>query len=233
MRQVIKEPPEQEFDLSCLQLFNQLNEDELRRLNNDTTCHLFEKHSVIYEKGSRPSGFFCIKKGIVKVFITGINGKEQIIRFAKKGEIIGYRSLFSNELACSSAKVIDEAILYYIPYQTLLYLIQKNWQFALQMIQILSNELRESNEYIVGLAQKSIRERLAEILLLLKENFDLDNQNTLKIILKREELADFVGTAPESLIRALYELKQAKMIELKGREIRFLDLPNLRRVAHI
>jgi CRP-like cAMP-binding protein len=101
------------------------------------------------------------------------------------------------------------------------------------MLQIVCRELREANDYITDIAQKTVRERLAEVLLLLKENFDLDNQNTLQISLTREELANMVGTATESVIRLLSEFKQDKMIELQGRKIKFLDIPSLRRVANI
>jgi CRP-like cAMP-binding protein len=101
------------------------------------------------------------------------------------------------------------------------------------MLQIVCRELREANDYITDIAQKTVRERLAEVLLLLKENFDLDNQNTLQISLTREELANMVGTATESVIRLLSEFKQDKLIELQGRKIKFLDIPSLRRVANI
>jgi CRP-like cAMP-binding protein len=101
------------------------------------------------------------------------------------------------------------------------------------MLQIVCAELREANDYITDIAQKTVRERLAEVLLLLKENFDLDNQNTLQISLTREELANMVGTATESVIRLLSEFKQDKLIELQGRKIKFLDIPSLRRVANI
>jgi CRP-like cAMP-binding protein len=101
------------------------------------------------------------------------------------------------------------------------------------MLQIVCRELREANDYITDIAQKTVRERLAEVLLLLKENFELDNQNTLQISLTREELANMVGTATESVIRLLSEFKQDKLIELQGRKIKFLDLASLRRVANI
>jgi CRP-like cAMP-binding protein len=101
------------------------------------------------------------------------------------------------------------------------------------MLQIVCRELREANDYITDIAQKTVRERLAEVLLLLKENFDLDNQNTLQISLTREELANMVGTATESVIRLLSEFKQDKLIELQGRKIKFLDIASLQRVANI
>jgi CRP-like cAMP-binding protein len=233
MRSVVKRPSEEDANLNGFQLFKKLTEEEFTRLNYEKTCSLYKKGTIIYREGSRLTGFFCVTRGIVKIFKTGIDGKEQIIRFAKKGEIIAYRSLLSQELACTTAKVIDEAALCHIPYQTLLYLIQNNWQFSHHMLQIVCHELCQANDYITDIAQKTVRERLAEVLLLLKENFDLDNQNTLQISLTREELANMVGTATESVIRLLSEFKNDKIIELQGRKIKFLDIPTLTRVANL
>ena len=233
MRSAIKRPSESEADLSGFQLFKKLTEDEFTRLNYEKTCSVYKKGTIIYREGSRLTGFFCVTRGIIKIFKTGIDGKEQIIRFAKKGEIIAYRSLLSQELACTTAKVIEEATLCHVPYQTLLYLIQSNWQFSHHMLQIVCRELREANDYITDIAQKTVCERLAEVLLLLKENFDLDNQNTLQISLTREELANMVGTATESVIRLLSEFKSDQIIELQGRKIKFLDIPSLTRIANL
>jgi CRP-like cAMP-binding protein len=231
MRSGIKRTTDDEADISNFNLFKKLTEEELRRLNFEKTCTVYKKGTIVYREGSRLTGFYCVTKGIVKVFKTGIDGKEQIIRFAKKGDIIAYRSLLSQELACTTSKIIEEAILCHVPYPTLLFLIQSNWQFSHHMLQIVCRELREANDYITDIAQKSVRERLAEVLLLLKENFELDNQNTLQISLTREELANMVGTATESVIRLLSEFKQDRMIELQGRKIKFLDIPALKKVA--
>ena len=233
MRSTIKRPSDEETDLSGFQLFKKLTDQEFAQLNFDKTCSLYKKGSIIYREGSRLTGFYCITKGILKIFKTGIDGKEQIIRFAKKGDIIAYRSLLSQELACTTAKVIEETVLCHIPYQTLLYLIQNNWQFSHHMLQIVCRELREANSYITDIAQKTVRERLAEVLLLLKDNFNLDSTNTLQISLTREELANMVGTATESVIRLLSEFKQDKMIDLQGRKIKFLDVAKLTRVANL
>ncbi|NQU87790.1 MAG: Crp/Fnr family transcriptional regulator [Mariniphaga sp.] len=233
MRNIINRPTEEETNLNGFQLFKKLTEDEFNRLNYDKTCSVYKKGTILYREGSRLTGFYCVTKGIIKVYKTGIDGKEQIIRFAKKGEIIAYRSLLSQELACTTAKVIEEGVLCHIPYQTLQFLIQSNWQFSHHMLQIVCRELREANDYITDIAQKTVRERLAEVLLLLKENFELDNQNTLQISLTREELANIVGTATESVIRLLSEFKQDRLIELQGRKIKFLNIPGLQRVANL
>ena len=101
------------------------------------------------------------------------------------------------------------------------------------MLRIVCAELKEANDYITDIAQKTVRERLAEVLLLLKENFDLDADKTLQISLTREELANTVGTATESIIRLLSEFKQDKLIDLQGRKIKIINLAGLTKVANL
>lgn len=233
MRSSHYNPLPEETDLSEFKFFKHLNDTEIGKLNYDKTCQIYKKGSVVYREGSRLTGFYCITKGILKIYKTGIDGKEQIIRFVKAGDIVAFRSLLSQELACTTAKVIDDAVLCHIPYQTLLFLLQNNWKFSHWMIQILCRELREANDYITDIAQKTVRERLAEVLLLLKDSFDVDEHNVLNISLTREELANMVGTATESVIRLLSEFKQDGLIELKGRKVKFLDVNTLRRMASL
>jgi len=152
MKKITELPSIDECDLSGFQLFKKLNNDELARLNYDKECSVYKKGTIIYKEGTRLTGFFCVTRGILKIYKTGIDGREQIIRFAQKGNIIAYRSLVSQELACTTAKVIDDAVLCHIPYQTLLFLIQSNWQFSLHMLQIVCQELREANSYITDIA---------------------------------------------------------------------------------
>lgn len=233
MRISANRPTEEESNLSGFQLFKKLTESEFAQMNYDKTCSFYKKGSIIYREGSRLTGFYCVTRGIVKIFKTGMDGKEQIIRFAKKGEIIAYRSLLSQELACTTSKVIEEAVLCHIPYQTLIYLIRNNWEFSHHMLQIVCKELREANDFITDIAQKTVRERLAEILLLLKDSFELDQSKTLQISLTREELANMIGTATESVIRLLSEFKQDKLIELQGRKIKLLNIPALTKAANL
>ncbi|MEI7830204.1 MAG: Crp/Fnr family transcriptional regulator [Prolixibacteraceae bacterium] len=223
----------EDISLTGFRFFQSLSEDEMKSLNNEKVCLTHKKGTVLYKEGSRLTGFYCITRGIVKIYKTGNDGKEQIIRFAKKGDIIAYRSLLSQESACTSAKTIEEATLCHIPYKTLLSLIERNWKFSLAMLKIVCAELKEANDYITDIAQKTVRERLAEVLLLLKQEFSLDAENTLQISLTREELANMVGTATESIIRLLSEFKQDKLIDLQGRKIRIINLPALTKVANL
>lgn len=231
MKNVIRFPTETETDLSCFQLFKTLTDQELIRLNLDMTSRIYERKDIVYHEGSRLTGFYCITKGILKLYKTGTEGKEQIFRFAQSGDIIGYRSLVCRELADATAKVIKEAALCHIPYNTFLILEQNNWQFSQYMLQIACQELYEANNYLTSISQKYVKENLAEVLLLLKQKFDPDNTNTLQIPLSREELANATGTVKEHVTRLLGEFSRQKIIEVKGCEIKLLDLPTLKRIA--
>jgi CRP-like cAMP-binding protein len=214
-------------------IFRHLTPDEREKVTFNKSTEQFKRGSIIYREGSRINGCYCIQQGIVKVFKTGIDGKEQIIRFARAGDIIGFRSVLSNELACTTAEVLEDASLCYIPGDTLIYLVKHNGNFSMELMQLTCKELGEANAYITDIAQKTVRERLAEILIHLKNDFGLDESNILQISLTREELANIVGTATESVIRLLSEFKQDHLIELNGRKIRILDESGLIRIGNV
>jgi CRP-like cAMP-binding protein len=214
-------------------IFRHLTPEELEKLAFEKSSEFYKRGAIIYLEGSRINGCYCIQKGIIKVFKTGIDGKEQIIRFARAGDIIGFRSVLSNELACTTAEVLDDANMCYIPGETLVYLVKNNGNFSMELMQLTCKELGEANAYITDIAQKTVRERLAEILIHLKEDFGLDEQNVLQISLTREELANIVGTATESVIRLLSEFKHDQLIELNGRKIRILDEAELIRIGSL
>lgn len=218
--------------LSADSIFKYLTPEEHALVEKEKVCNSYKRGNVIYHEGSRTNGFYCINSGILKIFKTGIDGREQIIAFAKKGGIIGYRSILSNELACSSAKVIEDATLCFIPGDTLIHLVKTNGNFSMAIMQQTCKELGEANSYITDIAQKTVRERLAEVLLNLKDTFDLDHDNVLQISLTREELANIVGTATESVIRLLSEFKHDRLIDLNGRKIRILDIKRLEKISN-
>jgi CRP/FNR family transcriptional regulator, polysaccharide utilization system transcription regulator len=214
-------------------IFKYLTPGEIDIINFAKDFRKYKRGEILYKEGNRISGFFCINTGIIKVFKTGLDGKEQIIRFAKAGDIIAYRSVLSNELACTSAKVIEDCQVCFIPSEILTQFIKTNPAYSLELLKLACHELGEANSFITDIAQKTVRERLAEILLLLVSDFGLDNEQYLKISLTREELANIVGTATESVIRLLSEFKSDKLIELNGRKIKILNKMNLEKISHV
>jgi CRP-like cAMP-binding protein len=214
-------------------IFKHLTREEAEKINFEKDFRYYKKGDVLYHEGNRINGFYCINSGIIKVFKTGFDGKEQIIRFAKPGDIIAYRSVLSNEPACTTAKVIEDCQVCFIPTEILISFIKTNPNFALELMKLTCHELGEANSYITDIAQKTVRERLAEVLIHLVEDFGLDEQKYLRISLTREELANIVGTATESVIRLLSEFKSDKFVELTGRKIRILNIKGLEKISNV
>jgi CRP-like cAMP-binding protein len=214
-------------------IFKYLTAEEVDTLNFEKDFRQYKRGTLLYQEGNRISGFFCINSGIIKVFKTGFDGKEQIIRFAKKGDIIAYRSVLSNELACTSAKVIEDCQVCFIPSEILISFIKTNSAYALELLKLACHELGEANSFITDIAQKTVRERLAEVLLFLVDDFGLDEEKFLNISLTREELANLVGTATESVIRLLSEFKSDQLVELSGRKIKITDRSGLEKISNV
>ncbi len=103
----------------------------------------------------------------------------------------------------------------------------------MDLMKLTCRELGESNKFLTDIAQKTVRERLAEVLLLLMDTFELDEDNYLQISLTREDLANIVGTATESVIRLLSEFRADNMIEINGRRIKLLNIPKLIKVGNV
>ncbi|MBZ4675700.1 MAG: Crp/Fnr family transcriptional regulator [Anaerophaga sp.] len=219
--------------LRSFEIFKGLTDAELESLNQNLVCNSYKRGSIIYNEGSRINGSYVVVEGILKIYKTGFDGKEQIIRFAKEGDLIGFRSIVSEELACTTAKVIQDALLCYLPGDVMTNFIKGNPEFAMALMRLTCRELGESNKFLTDIAQKTVRERLAEVLLLLMDTFDLDEDHTLQISLTREELANMVGTATESVIRLLSEFKSDKLIELNGRKIKLLNIPKLIKIGNV
>lgn len=223
----------QEMSLQDIPLLKSLKETELLQLELHAQQKRYSRRSVIYCEGARHSGIYVVQRGVVKIYKVGANGKHQVIRFAQKGDIIAYRSLLSNEVACTSAKAYEETVVSLIPYHVLLYLLKRNWNFTHTIMKMMCKELRESNTFVTDIAQKSVRERTAEMLLILKEEFGLDQNSVLQITVTREDLANMVGTVTESLIRVMSEFRNERLLELPGRKIVFLDVAKLGVVANL
>ncbi|MBC5620057.1 MULTISPECIES: Crp/Fnr family transcriptional regulator [Butyricimonas] len=211
--------------------FKGVPDEYLETLFTDDTVKFYKKGEYIYKEGSRIKGCYFLFSGVVKIFQTGITGKEQIIRFGKESEMFGFRSVIRNELACTSVETLSDCILCYISYTSLTHMMKHSSDFAYEMMQIACKELEEANRHIRDIAQKSVKARLAEILLLIASDFGVEEDGTLRLNITREDLSNFVGTATETLIRLLSDLKNEGLVEAKGRKIKLLDHDKLKRLA--
>ncbi|MCA6440202.1 MAG: Crp/Fnr family transcriptional regulator [Chitinophagaceae bacterium] len=215
-------------------VFHVLDEAQVKSLSLQKSCAVYKKGQYIFNEGGIPSGLFCVNSGKIKLAIVGYDGKEQILRLAKAGDILGYRALISNERYHSSAIALEDTSLCIIDKQYFFSQLEQEPKLMLEVARKMSADLKKAEEHIVSLSQKNVRERLAEALLFLKATYGLqDDKSTINVKLTREEIADYIGTSTESCIRLLSEFNQDGIIELHGKSIKIINLSLLIRTANI
>lgn len=218
----------------CSALFCNLSIDELEKLSYYKQDNFYKKGQAIFTKGKKSSNLFCIHKGKVKVYKLGAEGKEQIVRFANTGDLLGYRSLLSEEPYQASAIAMEDSIICALSKHNFNEILRNNNNLALKTIHLLASDLKESEKKMIHITQKPVIERVSEALLILKEkfNFDVDGK-TLNISLTRREIGDIAGVTTETTIRTLSDLKKENIIHLKGKHIEITNLPKLVNFANI
>lgn len=207
-------------------LFGAFCDDETTELNEHKACSYYKKGQPLFIEGSTPRGVFCINEGKVKIFTRGEEGKEQIIHIAKAGEIVGFRAMFSGEPYKVAADTLEECNICFINKSDFLDMVDSNPTLRNGIMKELSRELADRATFITNMAQKSVRERLAFSLIILQDVYQDEMIN-----LTREDLANFVGTATETLIRLLKDFKEEKLIQTHARKIEILDKEGLLKVA--
>lgn len=191
-----------------------LNKDELLRMAECKTSYTIKKGEPIFEEGEVTNGIYCIKDGVCKLSKLSDNGKDQIVKLVKPGELLGQRSMISDEPANLSAVALEDMEVCFIPRSEVMQFFTQNNQFSMNVMRTICDDLKGADDHMVNMAQKTVRQRLAETLIYLEDTFGKNEDGTLHIQLSREELAGMIGTATESCIRLLSELNKSEYIEL-------------------
>ena len=208
-----------------------LTKDELIRVSSCKTSRTIKKGEVIFDEGDHINGLFCISDGVCKVSKMSSNGRDQIIYLVKKGDILGERSLINDEAANLKATAINDMEVCFIPREEIVSDLSKNPNFSMNILKDLADSLKKADNVLVDMAQKTVKQRLAEMLINLDTKVGHDTDNVLNIHLSREDLANIIGTATESAIRLLSEFKKEKIISLKGKNITIINTPKLKKIA--
>lgn len=208
-----------------------LSKDELLRMAACKTSKIIKKGQTIFEEGEHINGVFCIKKGICKVSKMSENGKNQIVSLVKRGDLIGERSLVSDEVSNLSAFALNIMEVCFIPKDEIIKDLEKNPDFTMDILKTMANSLKKSENSVVNMAQKNVKQRLAETLLNLHSEFKTNQENAINIHLSREDIANIIGTATESAIRLLSDLKKREIIAFKGKDIIIVNKIKLEKIA--
>jgi len=208
-----------------------LNKDELLKIANCKLSYSIKKGEPIFTEGENVNGIFCIKDGVCKLTKLSANGNDQIVKLITKGELLGQRSMISEEPVNLSAIALEDMEVCFIPKSEIMGLFNQNNQFSMNVMKTICGDLKEADEHLVTMAQKSVKQRLAETLIYLYDTFGFEDDKSLKIKLSREELAGIVGTATENCIRLLSDFNKTGVIKLSGKKIIIPDRNKLSKLV--
>ena len=211
----------------CLVKF--CSNQELENINASKTCVSYKRGETLFHEGSPPFHLFCISSGSIKIVKEASGGKEQIVRIAKAGEMAGYRSLIMQQRYSNSAVAMEDSKVCLIPRDMFQHLSANNHKFYEALTKLLCEEIELSQNKMAEIAYKPVRGRIAEALIILAQ---MTNPQGI-INLTREDLASFVGTVKETVIRTLSEFKNENLIEVDKRNIKILNLVGLERLSNL
>ena len=207
-----------------------LTKEELLKMADCKTSYTIKKGEPIFQEGEITKGVFCIKEGVCKLSKLSANGKDQIVKLVKPGELLGQRSMIIDEPANLSAIALEDMEVCFIPRTDVMGFFNNNNQFSMNMMKTICGDLKDADDHMVDMAQKTVKVRLAETLLYLEDTFGKNEDGSLHLELTREELAGMIGTATESCIRLLSEFNKTGLIKITGKKIFIEDRVKLKRM---
>ena len=229
---MIKAAIEKVINEDMAEIWSILNGDEKRLIVDNFNVQTFKKNQFIYAEGDEPEYLWCLLKGKVKKTKEGVGGRVQILRLIRPVQYFGYRAYFAKEPYVSSASAFEPSTLGAIPLDLVREMIDNNRELAWFFIRELSRNLGGSDTRIVNLTQKHIRGRLAEALMVLRENYGYEeDEATLKIYMSREDLANLSNMTTANAIRTLSTFVEERLITVDGRRIKFINEPQLRKIS--
>lgn len=219
---------------SCIvRQFNSLramSKDELKQVSDSKITKTVKKGESIFEEGDKLDGVYCVRDGVSKLSKLSANGKDQIVKLATKGEVIGQRSVIAEEHANLSATAVNDMEVCFVPKESIVNTMHKNPDFTLEVLRHMAHDLKEADDVIVNMSQKTVKQRVAEAFLYLR-NFGEDADGFLTLTLSREDISNVVGTATESCIRIISEFKKKGYIKTSGKKIGIADEKGLQNLV--
>jgi CRP-like cAMP-binding protein len=215
-------------------IFCELSAHSMDQVSKLKVMNPYKKGQVLFAEGAPNFGLYCINSGKIKVTKTSGDGKETILRIAGPGDILGHQNILTNENNLVTATMIEDGTVCFVDRKFILELIQKETSISMNIIRKLSAEMAASEVRNASMSNKSVKERLADLLLSLKNSYGIkeDHRVRLDIKLTREEMASIVGTANETIIRFISEFKEEGILEQEGKIIYLLNENKLVQTAN-
>lgn len=225
--------PIDKWDFESHSILLNLPEEDLQLLTAHQSEQVYKKGEIIFREGAFPAGIFYIKSGKAKKYKLDKNGREQIIYVANKGELIGFHAVLSEDRYPDSAAALEESTLAFIPREDFLKTIDQSPVLMRHLLKTLSHEFAVLVNNVALFAHRTVRERLALQLVVLREKYkeNFEPGMPVAINMSRDDLANLVGTARENVLRILSEFKEKGILETKGRKIIVNDVKKLVELA--
>ncbi len=204
-----------------------MNKEELKAVSDSKVTKMVKKGELIFDEGEKLGGVYCVRDGVSKLSKLSSNGKDQIVKLASKGEVLGQRSVVAEEHSNLSATAVNDMEVCFVPKEAIINTLHKNPDFTYEVLRHMAHDLREADDVIVNMSQKTVKQRIAEALLYLKNRFGEDGDGYLTLVLSREDIANVVGTATESCIRILSEFRKEGLIRTSGKKMAIADIRKL------
>ena len=202
---------------------------KLEDLKNERKLRTYKKKKDIYLEGDTPFFLMFLQRGKVKTYKTNEDGKELITGMYNEGDFFGYESILEGEYG-ESATTLEESDIVMIPKQDFIKLIFGNQEVSKKFIEILSRKVTKKEKQLLDLAYSTVRQRTARALLDIHEKYGVSEKGSA-INVSREDLANMVGTATETVIRVLSDFKDEKLISIESGKIHLVDFEQLNAVA--
>lgn len=190
----------------------------MKQLADQYDVETYNKKQTLYQEGKRPRFLYCLLKGKVKGFKTHEDGKEYITNLFSEGDFMGYPALIEDKNYEDNAVVLEDAEIMQIPKEDFVQMVYGDINIAAKFIRIITRNEKEKEERLLNLAYSSLRKRVAKALVDIHGKFNTTGGSN-PIEISREDIAHYVGTATESLIRTLSDFKAEKLIEIKDGKI--------------
>lgn len=206
--------------------------ESLKDLSRDRKHRTFAKKEALFFEGDDLRNVFMIERGKVRTYKVNHDGKELVTGLHGPGDFLGYMIVLEGGRAHENAETLEETEVVVIPREDVLALLFRDRDVSIRFIKMLSREVKEKEERLLDLAYASVRQRVARSILRLRDRYAAGSKDAIGVRISREDLATIVGTATESLIRTLSDLRDEGLIDLQGRDIRIHDAGRLERLAH-
>ena len=192
----------------------------------------YSKKQFVFKEGHRPRAVYYVVSGKVKIYRTNDDGKELITNIYAEGDYFGYTPILEESNYKESAQVLEDAKIMLVPREDFMQLVSTDLGIAKTFIKIITHNILEKEDSLLNLAYNTLRKKVAFGLVQLLEKYKFENEAKPQLNLSRENMAQTIGIATESLIRTLGDFKEEKLIDIQVGKVIILDEKKLRNLPY-